>query len=94
MDSDIGLGGKLKLESKDGNALFIARNLCSPVQLVSHLLEILIKKLIALLGLGYHFRVSRKEEKLLRGSSRLIYLETRKDGVRFTTLKLKDLNTA
>lgn len=33
---------------------------------------------------GYHFRVSRKDEKALRTASGYTSLETRKDGVRFT----------
>ncbi len=37
-------------------------------------------------------RVSRKDEKLLRAQKGLITLETRKDGVRFTTAELKNLS--
>eukprot|EP00474_Spongospora_subterranea_P001743 CRZ02201.1 hypothetical protein [Spongospora subterranea] len=45
-------------------------------------------------GLGYHLRVTRKEEKALRGHRKVICLETRKDGVRFTTTELKALNAS
>jgi DNA mismatch repair protein MSH2 len=41
---------------------------------------------------GWHMRVSRKDEKLLRGQKGVITLETRKDGVRFTTSALKSLS--
>lgn len=41
---------------------------------------------------GWHMRVSRKDEKLLRAQKGLITLETRKDGVRFTTAELKNLS--
>ena len=40
---------------------------------------------------GYHFRVSRKDEKAIRSTDALI-LETRKDGVRFTTHALKSVS--
>lgn len=39
--------------------------------------------------LGEHFRISRKDEKVLRGNSKFMTLDTRKDGVRFTTIKMK-----
>lgn len=40
-------------------------------------------------NLGDHFRVSRKDERVLRGNSKFTTLDTRKDGVRFTTIKMK-----
>ena len=40
-------------------------------------------------NLGEHFRVSRADEKKLRGKSKYTTLDTRKDGVRFTTIKMK-----
>ena len=40
---------------------------------------------------GWHMRVSRKDEKLLRAQKGLITLETRKDGVRFTTVEMKQV---
>lgn len=45
-------------------------------------------------NLGYIFRLTRKEEKLIRGKSKFIVLETRKDGVRFQTRGLKRLSSA
>lgn len=42
--------------------------------------------------LGDHFRVSRKDEKKLRGKKKYTSLETRKDGVRFTSMKMKKLS--
>lgn len=36
-------------------------------------------------NLGYHLRMSRKDERYLRTNNKYIGLETRKDGVRFTT---------
>jgi len=42
--------------------------------------------------LGYHLRITRKDEKLIRNNPRYNALETRKDGVRFTTMQLKVLS--
>jgi DNA mismatch repair protein MSH2 len=36
-------------------------------------------------NLGYHYRISRKDEKFLRANKSYTALETRKDGVRFTS---------
>jgi len=41
--------------------------------------------------LGYHLRISRKDEKNLRGNKSYATLETRKDGVRFTNAKMRDI---
>lgn len=41
---------------------------------------------------GYVFRVTRKDEKLIRGKSAYIIVDTRKDGVRFVTRELKKLS--
>lgn len=41
---------------------------------------------------GYVFRVTRKDEKLIRGKSSYIIVDTRKDGVRFVTRELKKLS--
>ena len=43
-------------------------------------------------NLGYHYRVSRKDEKALRDCKTYTALETRKDGVRFTNSHMKDLS--
>lgn len=43
-------------------------------------------------NLGYIFRLTRKEEKLIRGKHQFNILETRKDGVRFQTRKLRRLS--
>ncbi len=43
-------------------------------------------------NLGYHFRVSRKDERALRSKKNYIPLETRKDGVRFTLPEMKSLS--
>lgn len=43
-------------------------------------------------NLGYIFRLTRKEEKRIRGKSRYHILETRKDGVRFQTKALRRLS--
>jgi DNA mismatch repair protein MSH2 len=40
---------------------------------------------------GYCLRVTRKDEKFLRGKARYHTIETRKDGVRFTTSSLRSL---
>ncbi|XP_046847802.1 DNA mismatch repair protein Msh2-like isoform X2 [Xenia sp. Carnegie-2017] len=42
--------------------------------------------------LGYFLRITRKEEKKLRGKKPYITLETKKDGVRFTTSVLRRIN--
>jgi DNA mismatch repair ATPase MutS len=42
---------------------------------------------------GHHFRITRKEETKIRGRSEFISLETRKDGVRFTTRPMMKLST-
>lgn len=41
---------------------------------------------------GYFFRVTRKEDKKLRGNKRYTTLDTRKDGVRFSNSSLRQLN--
>lgn len=41
-------------------------------------------------NLGYFFRLTRKEERIMRGKSNYLVLETRKDGVRFQTTQLKN----
>eukprot|EP00475_Leptophrys_vorax_P011812 TRINITY_DN18305_c0_g1_i1.p1 TRINITY_DN18305_c0_g1~~TRINITY_DN18305_c0_g1_i1.p1 ORF type:complete len:263 (+),score=52.69 TRINITY_DN18305_c0_g1_i1:724-1512(+) len=41
---------------------------------------------------GYHFRITRKEHSKIRGRNEYISLETRKDGVRFTTREMKKLS--
>lgn len=43
-------------------------------------------------NLGYIFRLTRKEEKLIRGKKQFTVLETRKDGVRFQTKTLRRLS--
>ncbi len=43
-------------------------------------------------ALGYHVRVSRKDEKNLRSAKGYVTLETRKDGVRFTSPEMKRLS--
>lgn len=45
-------------------------------------------------NLGYIFRLTRKEERFIRGKKQFIVLETRKDGVRFQTKGLKRLSSA
>ncbi|CDF35131.1 unnamed protein product [Chondrus crispus] len=45
-------------------------------------------------NLGYIFRLTRKEEKLIRGKSQYNVLETRKDGVRFQSRTLRRLSQA
>ncbi|CAN8063192.1 unnamed protein product [Agarophyton chilense] len=45
-------------------------------------------------NLGYFFRLTRKEEKLIRGKKQFVVLETRKDGVRFQTRGLQRLSSA
>lgn len=52
-------------------------------------LEVSKVKLSSAPGLGEHFRISRKDEKVLRGNSKFTTLDTRKDGVRFTSIKMK-----
>src|SRR5690554_2954636 len=42
--------------------------------------------------LGWHFRVSRNDEKALRKHSKYTSLETRKDGVRFTSTPMMKLD--
>lgn len=42
--------------------------------------------------LGYIFRLTRKEERAIRGKKQYNVLETRKDGVRFQTAKLRKLS--
>jgi DNA mismatch repair protein MSH2 len=41
--------------------------------------------------IGYHFRVSRKNEKNLRSCKQYTCIETRKDGVRFTSMQMKKI---
>jgi DNA mismatch repair protein MSH2 len=43
--------------------------------------------------LGYVFRVTRKDERLIRDKPQYIVVDTRKDGVRFVTRGLKKLST-
>jgi DNA mismatch repair protein MSH2 len=43
---------------------------------------------------GYVFRVTRKDEKIIRGKSAYQVIDTRKDGVRFVTRSLKKLSAA
>eukprot|EP00166_Cyanidium_caldarium_P000840 ctg_1327.g437 len=43
-------------------------------------------------GLGYSLRVSRRDEVLIRNQPQYLVLETRKDGVRFTTPALRHLS--
>lgn len=43
-------------------------------------------------NLGYIFRLTRKEEKHIRGKRQYVVLETRKDGVRFQTARLRKLS--
>lgn len=43
-------------------------------------------------NLGYIFRLTRKEEKLIRGKKQFTVLETRKDGVRFQSRGLRRLS--
>lgn len=43
-------------------------------------------------NLGYIFRLTRKEEKFIRGKKQYTVLETRKDGVRFQTKSLRRLS--
>jgi DNA mismatch repair protein MSH2 len=45
-------------------------------------------------GLGHCFRVTRKDEVLIRSQKSLTILETRKDGVRFTTAPLRRWSNA
>ncbi|KAI0566132.1 DNA mismatch repair protein Msh2 [Gracilaria domingensis] len=45
-------------------------------------------------NLGYIFRLTRKEEKFIRGKKQFIVLETRKDGVRFQSKGLQRLSSA
>lgn len=40
-------------------------------------------------NLGYIFRLTRKEERLIRGKKQYMVMETRKDGVRFQTMELR-----
>ncbi len=40
--------------------------------------------------LGWHLRVTRKDEKSIRSDKKYLMLETRKDGYRFTTVDLKN----
>ena len=42
---------------------------------------------------GHHFRITRKEETKIRGRSEYISLETRKDGVRFTSRAMMKLSS-
>ncbi|GJQ10820.1 hypothetical protein GpartN1_g4973.t1 [Galdieria partita] len=41
---------------------------------------------------GFFFRLSRKDERLVRGNPNFVILETRKDGIRFVTKSLNRLN--
>lgn len=41
---------------------------------------------------GYHLRISRKDEKAIRGRADYTSLETRKDGVRFTSMRVRQLS--
>lgn len=40
-------------------------------------------------NLGYFFRLTRKEERMIRGKNEFMVIETRKDGVRFQTMNLR-----
>lgn len=41
---------------------------------------------------GYFFRITKKEEKVLRGNKRYTTIDTRKDGIRFNNSVLRQLN--
>lgn len=41
---------------------------------------------------GYFFRITKKEEKALRGNKRYTTIDTRKDGIRFNNSALRQLN--
>uniref|UniRef100_A0A7S2ZAK3 DNA mismatch repair protein MutS core domain-containing protein n=1 Tax=Rhodosorus marinus TaxID=101924 RepID=A0A7S2ZAK3_9RHOD len=44
-------------------------------------------------GLGYYYRLTRKDEKLIRDRKAFLVIETRKDGVRFTNKDLRRLSS-
>lgn len=44
--------------------------------------------------LGYYFRITRKEEKALRGKTRYMTIDTKQNGVRFRSPGMQSLNTS
>lgn len=42
--------------------------------------------------LGYYFRITLKEEKVLRNKKQYTVLDSNKSGIRFRSVKLNDLN--
>jgi len=62
-------------------------NVCTRLNLKADKLKLERKE-----STGFYFRLSRKDERLVRGNPNYVILETRKDGIRFVTKALSRLN--
>eukprot|EP00871_Galdieria_phlegrea_P003729 jgi/Galph1/4357/GphlegSOOS_G3009.1 len=70
-----------------GEFAVLHENICNAVNIKSEKLKLERKD-----SIGFYFRLSRKDERLIRGNPTYIIVETRKDGIRFVTKTMRHLN--